>query len=156
MGIIQRQGLRSAIVRVVGMAIGAITTIFLIPAILSVEDIGLIDTMRKMITMGVPLLVMGGPQAIRKYFDPMRGENQSYTLISSYLYVFIFTATIFTLAYFDLKTKFLVSTKRNRPNQGLQPCNLFGTYGPCRTKLLHGYFHRSTGGLSFQILRKMS
>lgn len=102
MGIIQRQGLRSAIVRVVGMAIGAITTIFLIPAILSVEDIGLIDTMRKMITMGVPLLVMGGPQAIRKYFDPMRGENQSYTLISSYLYVFIFTETIFTLAYFGL------------------------------------------------------
>ncbi|MEC8627658.1 MAG: polysaccharide biosynthesis C-terminal domain-containing protein [Bacteroidota bacterium] len=103
MGIIQRQGLRSAIVRVVGMAIGAITTIFLIPAILSVEDIGLIDTMRKMITIGVPLLVMGGPQAIRKYFDPMRSENQSYTLISSYLCVFIFTATIFTLAYFGLK-----------------------------------------------------
>ena len=103
MGIIQRQGLKSAIVRVVGMAIGAITTIFLIPAILSVEDIGLIDTMRKMITMGVPLLVMGGPQAIRKYFDPMRSENHSYTLISSYLYVFIFTATIFTLTYFGLK-----------------------------------------------------
>ena len=103
MGIIQRQGLRSAIVRVMGMAIGAITTIFLIPAILSVEDIGLIDTMRKMITMGVPLLVMGGPQAIRKYFDPMRSINQSYTLISSYLYVFIFSATIFTLAYFSLE-----------------------------------------------------
>lgn len=103
MGIIQRQGLKSAIVRVLGMAIGAITTIFLIPAILSVEDIGLIDTMRKMITMGVPLLVMGGPQVIRKYFDPMRGENQSYTLIYSYLYVFILTATFFTLAYFGLK-----------------------------------------------------
>ncbi|HAB89902.1 MAG TPA: hypothetical protein DCF84_05140, partial [Bacteroidetes bacterium] len=101
--IIQQQGLRSAIVRVVGMAIGAITTIFLIPAILSVEDIGLIDTMRKMITMGVPLLVMGGPQAIRKYFDPMRSENQSYTLISTYLCFFIFTATIFTLAYFSLE-----------------------------------------------------
>ena len=103
MGIIQRQGLKSAIVRVVGMAIGVITTIFLIPAILSVEDIGLIDTMRKMITMGVPLLVMGGPQAIRKYFDPMRSQNESYTLIYSYLYVFIFTATIFTLAYFGFK-----------------------------------------------------
>ena len=115
MGIIQRQGLKSAIVRVVGMAIGAITTIFLIPAILSVEDIGLIDTMRKMITMGVPLLVMGGPQAIRKYFDPMRSENQSYTLISSYLYVFIFTATILRSSILDLKTKSLVSTKPNHP-----------------------------------------
>ena len=103
MGIIQRQGFKSAIVRVVGMGIGAITTIFLIPAILSVEDIGLIDTIRKMISMGIPLLVMGGPQVIRKYFDPMRSENQSYTLISSYLYVFIFTATIFTFAYFSLQ-----------------------------------------------------
>lgn len=102
MGIIHRQGLKSAIVRVAGMGIGAITTIFLIPAILSVEDIGLIDTMRKMIAMGVPLLVMGGPQAIRKYFDPMRIERQSYALISSYLYVFIFTATFFTAAYFTL------------------------------------------------------
>ena len=100
MGIIHRQGLKSAIVRVAGMGIGAITTIFLIPAILSVEDIGLIDTMRKMIAMGVPLLVMGGPQAIRKYFDPMRSERQSYALnffvfIRIYLYSYVFYGGLF-------------------------------------------------------------
>ena len=77
MGIIQRQGLKSAVVRIIGICIGAVTTIFFIPALLSVEDIGLIDTMRRIITLGLPLLVLGGPQAIRKYFDPLQSTNQS-------------------------------------------------------------------------------
>lgn len=100
MGVIQRQGLKSAAVRIIGVCIGAITTIFFIPALLSVEDIGLIDTMRRMITLGLPILVLGGPQAIRKYFDPLRSTNQSAQLISTYISVFILTATITSLVYF--------------------------------------------------------
>ena len=100
MGIIQRQGLKSAVVRIIGICIGAVTTIFFIPALLSVEDIGLIDTMRRIITLGLPLLVLGGPQAIRKYFDPLQSTNQSAPLISTYLFAFILTGTIISLAYF--------------------------------------------------------
>lgn len=100
MGVIQRQGLKSAAVRIIGVCIGAMTTIFIIPALLSVEDIGLIDTMRRMITLGLPILVLGGPQAIRKYFDPLRSTNQSAQLISTYLSVFILTATIISFVYF--------------------------------------------------------
>ncbi|MEZ4978335.1 MAG: oligosaccharide flippase family protein [Chitinophagales bacterium] len=70
MGIIARQSIKASIVSFVGVGIGAITTLFLLPKYLSKEEIGLINTIQRMALLIYPFMVFGTIFTIRKYYLP--------------------------------------------------------------------------------------
>lgn len=76
MGIIARQSIKASLVSFVGVGIGAITTLFLLPKYLSKEEIGLINTIQRMALLIYPFMVFGTIFTIRKYYLPFLNRTK--------------------------------------------------------------------------------
>ena len=75
MGIIARQSIKASIVGFIGIGIGAITTLFLLPKYLTKEEIGLINTIQRIALLIYPFMVFGTIFTIRKYYLPFKQKN---------------------------------------------------------------------------------
>jgi O-antigen/teichoic acid export membrane protein len=114
-GIIARQSIKSSLVSFVGVGIGAITVLFLLPKYLSKEEIGLINTIQRIALLIYPFMVFGTIFTIRKYFLPFQTKHKDKDggLFLSNLVLVLFTTTICTLLYVIFKENIIDYFKKS-------------------------------------------
>lgn len=86
MGLIARQTIKGSISSYLGVALGTITLLFLYPAYLSQDEIGLLRIVLNAAGMFSTLAVLGIPQISVKYF-PFVQKNEDYRAYATLIYV---------------------------------------------------------------------
>lgn len=92
MGIIIKQGLKASLVSYIGILIGAFNNLFLFPLYLGKEGIGLINVIYASAVLFLPVLQLGLPTSLVKYFPIFRDKP----FLSSFLtYALFLPVTIY-------------------------------------------------------------
>ncbi|MGD1844591.1 MAG: lipopolysaccharide biosynthesis protein [Salibacteraceae bacterium] len=78
MGVIARQGVKTTIVSYIGVAIGALNTLWLFPAFLEVREIGLLNLMTNISLLIAPIAQLGVNGIILKYHPFFKNDEERY------------------------------------------------------------------------------
>ncbi|MFN8309693.1 MAG: oligosaccharide flippase family protein [Chitinophagales bacterium] len=78
MGIIQRQGIRNSIITYIGIALGAVSLLFIQPRFLSKEEIGLTRVLFAFSTLLATLMPLGMNAAVIRYFPYFRNREKNH------------------------------------------------------------------------------
>lgn len=103
MGVVQRQSIKSAFVSYVGIAIGAITTLYLLPKFLTAEEIGLIKVIVDLTSLIAPFMLFGTAFVITRYYHDFRDSNTDGGLVLTNLMVYVVFTVITASAYFLMR-----------------------------------------------------
>ncbi len=78
MGVVQRQSIKASLVAYSGILIGALSTIFLYPAVLSKAEYGLWQTLLSRALLLSTFLLFGAANMVIRYFPRFRSEEQQH------------------------------------------------------------------------------
>ena len=78
MGIVQRQGIRNTLISYVGLAIGFVNTILILPRLLTAGQIGLTGLLVSFATIGAQLSAFGFGSAGLRYFPYFRNQGRNH------------------------------------------------------------------------------
>ncbi len=76
MGVVKRQGIRQSIVTYIGVALGAVNTLWVYPAFLAKEEIGIINYVRESANLLTLLTFLGSSELIIRFFPYFRNEQE--------------------------------------------------------------------------------
>ncbi len=99
MGIIARQSIKGSIIGLLGVAVGAISRLFVATYFLSTEEIGLLDLITKICLLLFTFFILGTPQVIRKYYNQYKTKNEDGKFIAIYFFFLVITSTVASLLY---------------------------------------------------------
>jgi len=101
MGVVKRQGIKQSIVTYVSMVVGAVNLVFLYPAALTKEEIGIINFVRDAAILLSPFLFWGGTELIVRYFPTFKDEKKGHHGYLFFLHlIFGFGILTLGLVYF--------------------------------------------------------
>lgn len=78
MGVVKRQSIKQSIVVYVSIALGALNILFIAPAILTTEELGLINIVRDASLLAAPFIYLGAVDLILKFFPVFRSEEKKH------------------------------------------------------------------------------
>ncbi|MEY3050457.1 MAG: hypothetical protein RLY31_242 [Bacteroidota bacterium] len=78
MGVVKRQGILQSIVTYLGVAIGAVNTLWIYPAFLTKEEIGIINYVRESAGLLTLLTFLGSSELIIRFFPYFRNEREGH------------------------------------------------------------------------------
>ena len=96
MGVIIRQSIKSTFVLYIGIAIGLINRLFLLPTFLTIEQIGLLDVLMIIAMLLAKISPIGTPGAITKFYSYFKDNKLLNTFIG-----FVITVGLFGYAILD-------------------------------------------------------
>lgn len=102
MGIILRQAAKSAVATYVGIAIGAITMLYLFPKFLDAKEIGLVKTIIDMSGLVAPFIVFGTGHVVKRYYSDYVENNTDGGLVFTNFLILLFFTAVSSVLYFLL------------------------------------------------------
>jgi len=115
MGIIARQGIKASIVSLVGVGIGAISRLFVATKFLTVDEIGLIDVVSKLVLLIFTFFILSSPQVIRKYYEKFKKEGMESSFLYTYVLFTLLTISVSSLIYWIFKDHIANLYSENAP-----------------------------------------
>jgi len=77
MGIVARQGIKTSIVSYLGVALGAVNTLFLYPKFLDTEEIGLLTLLTNVVLIIAPIAMLGVSGVLVKYYPFFKDDKEA-------------------------------------------------------------------------------
>ncbi|MFN8276416.1 MAG: polysaccharide biosynthesis C-terminal domain-containing protein [Chitinophagales bacterium] len=78
MGIIQRQGIRNSIITYIGIALGALSVLYIQPRFLSKEELGLTRVLLSISTLMATFMPLGMNAAVMRFFPHFRNRDKNH------------------------------------------------------------------------------
>jgi len=78
MGVVKRQSIKQSIVVYMSIALGTLNILFIAPAILTTEELGLINIVRDVSLLAAPFIYLGAIDLILKFFPIFRSEEKKH------------------------------------------------------------------------------
>lgn len=78
MGVVKRQSIKQSIVVFLSIALGTVNILFIAPAILTTEELGLINIVRDVSLLVAPFIYLGAIDLILKFFPVFRNEEKGH------------------------------------------------------------------------------
>ncbi|MDA7836522.1 polysaccharide biosynthesis C-terminal domain-containing protein [Salibacteraceae bacterium] len=103
MGIILRQAAKSAVATYVGIAIGAVTMLYLFPKFLDAREIGLVKTIIDMSGLVAPFIVFGTGHVIKRYYNDFKENDTDGGIVFTNFLVLLFFTAVSSVLYYFLK-----------------------------------------------------
>jgi O-antigen/teichoic acid export membrane protein len=76
MGVVKRQSIKQSLVVYISIALGTLNILFIAPAILTTEELGLINIVRDVSLLAAPFIYLGAIDLILKFFPVFRNEEK--------------------------------------------------------------------------------
>lgn len=95
MGVVQKQGIRIALITYLGILVGALNTMFIFPRVLGAEKHGLVMLLLSIATVFAQFLHLGVPNVLIRYFPYFEGRKK-------YLYRIMSQVPLMSLVLFTL------------------------------------------------------
>ena len=78
MGVIERQGIKQAIVTYIGIAIGAINMLYIYPNYLTEEELGVIKFIDSVAVLILPFVMFGSASLVVRFFPNFKDEKANH------------------------------------------------------------------------------
>ncbi len=118
MGIIARQSIKASLVGFVGVGVGALTTLFILPKYLSADQIGILSTIQRASILIYSFMILGVVFSIRK-FNKRSLSSPHYNhaqFLSSNLIFLLCSISLFSFLYFLFHDVFVELFIKNSAN----------------------------------------
>ncbi|RZK92226.1 MAG: hypothetical protein EOO62_33500, partial [Hymenobacter sp.] len=79
MGIVRRQGLRNTLISYVGLGIGFVNTTLVLPRLLAAEQLGLLNVLVALATLGQLVSALGFTNITMRYFPYFRNPETGHS-----------------------------------------------------------------------------
>ena len=101
MGVIARQSFKASIVGFLGVGVGAINVLFILPKFLTPEEIGVVSTIQRASILLYSLMILGVVFSIRKFNkETIRGKSYGHSQFLGANVIFLLgSITLYSLAY---------------------------------------------------------
>ena len=115
MGIIARQSIKASLLGLIGVAIGAVSRLFLYTKFLSTSEIGTLETIVKLGLLLTPFFIIGAPQVITRYFHRFKNDKDDSGLIFTYSSLLLFVLIPISSLLYLLNKDFIYSLYTEAP-----------------------------------------
>ena len=100
MGVIKRQGIKNVFITYFGVIIGAVSTLYIQPELLSIDELGFTRNLYNfsfLLSLAIPL---GLPSIILKFYPDFKQQETFKNYILGFILMYFFIASVFTVTLF--------------------------------------------------------
>lgn len=113
MGLIERQGIKQSIVSYTGIAVGALSSIFLYPIVM--REYGIVQFILTVATLFVPFTMFGTTQIIIKFFPEFENEEKGHNGILTITSLIVFAGFLLYVLFFLFGRSVILEYFSNTP-----------------------------------------
>jgi O-antigen/teichoic acid export membrane protein len=108
MGVIKRQGIKNVFITYFGVIIGAISTLYIQPELLSIDELGFTRNLYNfsfLLSLAIPL---GLPSIILKFYPEFKQQETFKNYILGFILIYFFVASVFTVTLFFIFKNYIL------------------------------------------------
>ena len=108
MGVIKRQGIKNVFITYLGVVIGAISTLYIQPELLSIEELGFTRNLYNfsfLLSLAIPL---GLPSIILKFYPEFKQKENLKNYIFGFILIYFFVASSITVTLFFIFKQYIL------------------------------------------------
>ncbi len=108
MGVIKRQGIKNVFITYLGVIVGAVSTLYIQPELLSIDELGFTRNLYNfsfLLSLAIPL---GLPSIILKFYPEFKQKESLKDYILGFILIYFFIASIFTVTLFFIFKNYIL------------------------------------------------
>ena len=108
MGVIKRQGIKNVFITYLGVIVGAISTLYIQPELLSIDELGFTRNLYNfsfLLSLAIPL---GLPSIILKFYPEFKQKETLKDYILGFILIYFFVASIITISLFFIFKQYIL------------------------------------------------
>lgn len=108
MGVIKRQGIKNVFITYLGVIVGAVSTLYIQPELLSIDELGFTRNLYNfsfLLSLAIPL---GLPSIILKFYPEFKQQETFKNYILGFILIYFFAASVFTVTLFFIFKNYIL------------------------------------------------